>query len=437
MNSTRNPSLKIAQEASGSIVGEITSLTNLVSDAAIVARNTVGQGSSISEIAKIARVQPLTLISASLKTLPEIYNINQGILNIYASYYLQAVNILSTQLVDSKILKILDKVNPDRDITTAMTSHFSNENFDASAFTKYNLQNYDVEVADNYSKYVALEGLAFTDTLKVGDFSVARETTQQKIYDTLAKANETKITKDVASMAKPNVGGGRSTGAKVVDAFDKSEAVVGKVIEVSFRVPGHGNEPVDVRIPVVINLDIAYLDDEVMTEIITMNEDSIRFGKRFRDALSGRISFFKDFILARDLINRQKRIAMKDKTQAYATLLKRINDSKIYGALTRNVSLNTISGIMIISENEHSEIKARLGGDLDNKYTRQKVFDNSSVMVMAVVDRDWKTVSIYVRGIDGHSEIPFSHFKKSGNDQGSDILTELFKSITAGRAPTF
>ena len=105
MNSTRNPSLKIAQEASGTIAGEITSLTNLVSDAAIVARNTVGQGSSISEIAKIARVQPLTLISASLKTLPEIYNINQGILNIYASYYLQAVNILSTQLVDSKILR--------------------------------------------------------------------------------------------------------------------------------------------------------------------------------------------------------------------------------------------------------------------------------------------------------------------------------------------
>jgi len=46
----------------------------------------------------------------------------QTVLNIYTAYYMQAISILSAKLVSTKILKIMDTLHPDRDITTMLTA---------------------------------------------------------------------------------------------------------------------------------------------------------------------------------------------------------------------------------------------------------------------------------------------------------------------------
>ena len=56
-------------------------------------KGTVGDSITLADVSKIARVEPITLISSDLAGNKDLYNILSGILNIYAAYYLQAVQI--------------------------------------------------------------------------------------------------------------------------------------------------------------------------------------------------------------------------------------------------------------------------------------------------------------------------------------------------------
>src|SRR5574343_97739 len=104
--------------------GEPTFL-EILRNVVVTYKGTVGDPVSLADISKIARVEPITLISSNLTGTKELYNILHGILNIYAAFYLQAVHILSAQLADVRILKILDKTNPDRDMKTLLTSGYT------------------------------------------------------------------------------------------------------------------------------------------------------------------------------------------------------------------------------------------------------------------------------------------------------------------------
>ena len=101
------------------------SFLETVRNVVVTYKGTVGDPVSLADISKIARVEPITLISSNLSGTPELYNVLHGVLNIYAAYYLQAVQILSAQLSDVRILKILDQTNPDRDLKTLLTSGYT------------------------------------------------------------------------------------------------------------------------------------------------------------------------------------------------------------------------------------------------------------------------------------------------------------------------
>lgn len=396
------------------------SLLEIVRRVTLTYKNTAGEGSSIADISKIGLVAPITLVSSNLKSTKELYDIQQGLLNIYAAFYIQAVSILSTKIADARILKILDSVNPDRDLNTVTTALSIESHRDIYA------KESDQDYVANVRKYLGLEGL---------DFGIKNPNLKRKISledaldDLVDEVGD--IVEGERYEAKTSVG---AVSTKKVDSFEKTEKTVGKVIEVSFQAGEKGTEKVTV--PVVIRLDNMIVPGEVLSNILTMNEESIRLGSRFKDMLAGRISPIKDFLLCSDLIKKQKSTLMKDPSRAYASMLGRINSSKMYSILSRNVSLSTISGIMVISEVEENEVRGLIGGDLTNKKTRNMIFDNSSVMMIAVVDREWETVKIFVRDMDNYSEIPFSRFKES-TTANTDALTEVFKSMSVGRVPTF
>lgn len=401
------------------------SLLEIVRRATFTYKNTAGSGSSIADISKIGLVAPITLVSSNLKSTKELYDIQQGILNIYAAFYIQAVSILSTKIADARILKILDSVNPDRDLNTVTTA-LSIESH-KSSIRPYHKPITEDEYVKNVRKYLSLEGLDIGAKTIHGGKRISVESVLEDVVEDMIDLTNNKVDKE----EKTTVG---AVSTQRLDSFEKSEKTVGKVIEVSFQA-GKDNRD-KVTVPVVIRLDNMIIPGDVLTNIITMNEDSIRLGSRFKDMLAGRISPIKDFLLCSDLIKKQKSTLMKDPSRAYASLLARVNNSKLYSILSRNISLSTISGIMILSEAEENEVRARIGGDLTNKKTRNMVFDNSSVMIIAVVDREWESVKIFVRDMDNYSEIPFSRFKDSTTGN-TDALTEVFKSMSVGRVPTF
>ena len=58
-------------------------------------KGTVGEPVSLSDVGKIARIEPITLLSSSLTGIKELNSILHGVLNIYSAYYLQAAKIFT------------------------------------------------------------------------------------------------------------------------------------------------------------------------------------------------------------------------------------------------------------------------------------------------------------------------------------------------------
>ena len=357
-------------------------------------KGTVGSPLSISDVSKIARIEPITLVSSSLSSTKELYNVLHGVLNIYAAYYLQAVGILSAQLADVRILKILDKINPDRDVKTLLTSgYIAAESFVNSTLTLKNC------------KY----GFPVPGT------TVATE----HIFD-------------------EDEGTHLGTSIQRLETFEKLGSAVGKVVEVKFKTRPADSKSVadETTIPVVVKLDTMIIPSDVLSTILVSNKNEITLGSRFEQAIRGRISFIKDFILCSDLIKTQKKTMIKDPTGAYAALLKRINNSRIYSALSGNISLAGVSSIVVISDEDENLIQRFIGGKLTNEQTRDIVFDNTSAMMIVVVSEAWERVTIYIRDTSSYSQSSFDAFKGSA-DKGNNNIGDILKSLTAGQAPSF
>jgi len=367
-------------------------------------KGTVGDPISLADISKIARIEPITLISSNLSGTKELYEILHGVLNIYAAYYLQAVHILSAQLSDVRILKILDKTNPDRDLKTLLTSGYT-------AYESLGSHSQNV-------KTLSLENCKFKLPMLDSD---KQSVSMESIFDGIDENADNVLT---SSMNK-------------LDTFEKLGAAVGKVIELKFNVRNEDSKAVDtVTIPIVVKLDNMIIPSEVIDRVITSNTDEITLGSRFKDAISGRISFIKDFLFTSDLIKAQKKTMIKDPTGYYTQMLKRVNNSRLYSALSGNISLAGISSIVVLSGEDEQEVQKLIGGKLSNQKTREIVFNNTSAMMIVVVDKEWERVSIYVRDIDGFSQNSFSDFKGMASRDGNNI-GDVLKAFQLNSPATF
>lgn len=360
-------------------------------------KGTLGTPVSLADINKIARVEPITVIANELTSMPELYNITHGILNIYTAYYLQAIAILSADLQDVRILKILDKTNPDRDIKTMLTAGYT-------SFESYNPSTLSLE------------------SLKSNSFSMEWINTQ--------------IDRDLEP-ADPT---GDNHIFQKVEYLDKLPTAVGKFIEVKFAfncsIQSGKKVCNEATIPVLVKLDTMLMPGDTINNILTSTAEEISFSSRFRDAIGGRISFIKDFILCSDLIKAQKKTMMRDPTGVYAQILKRINSSRFYSAVTGNISLAGISSVFVISDENERKVQEKIGGKLTNKTTRKIAFDNTSAMMIAVVDREWERVTIYVRDTDGYAQASFKDFEQMASKDNNNIM-DVLKAFSMGHAPSF
>lgn len=380
------------------------SFLEIIRNIVVTYKGTVGDPISLADISKIARIEPITLISSNLSGTKELYEILHGVLNIYAAYYLQAVHILSAQLSDVRILKILDKTNPDRDLKTLLTSGYT-------AYESLGSHSQNV-------KTLSLENCKFKLPMLNSD---KRSVSMESIFDGVDEYADNVLT---SSMSK-------------LDTFEKLGAAVGKVIELKFNVRNEDSKAVDtVTIPIVVKLDNMVIPSEVIDRVITSNTDEITLGSRFKDAISGRISFIKDFLFTSDLIKAQKKTMIKDPTGYYTQMLKRVNNSRLYSALSGNISLAGISSIVVLSGEDEQEVQKLIGGKLSNQKTREIVFNNTSAMMIVVVDKEWERVSIYVRDIDGFSQNSFSDFKGMASRDGNNI-GDVLKAFQLNSPATF
>jgi hypothetical protein len=373
------------------IVGQATTLLHKIGDLANVFNKAKGsyQTISLAEVTKIARVEPLTIISKDCLQLEYLPDVLQSMVNIFTGYYLQAI-ALQTKIDNVNIRKVLDRLNPDRDFLMPSFESFKD------------IQTISIE---NYKFKLPKPGM---EAFEVSESSkLERELPDPAFSTGDASKDSYKVLSEMTNLA------------------------VGKMIEVTIQ---SGEQKV--KIPVKINLAPAQLTNQSIVHILALKTEDNSIVERFHKWRSGRIDFIKDLIFCQDLIDEHKRALMKDEGGVYTEIIKRANNAKKFGALTVNPSLVSASNIFVISETVAREVEQKLGGKLSNPRVRQLAFENTYAMIIAVIDRDFERVTFYHRGIAAPTDVSIRDIKSSNKTKGPDIM-DVLKSLNVGNAPSF
>jgi hypothetical protein len=327
---------------------------------------------SLIDASRLTSVEPLNIISRDLISADYMYDINLTLLNMFSAYYLQAISVL-TKVTDVNVIRILDKLNPNRSS--------------------------DLSTISNSLQNIAKESYEYTlPTSKSISLEAASD-------DTIKNLNE------IANLS------------------------VGKLLNVDISLPGKDSDAKPVTIPINVRLLTSVLSNSSLLNILGTKSDK-DFTERYHAWKAGRISFIKDLIFCQDLIDEYKRSIIHDETGTMQEIVRRVNNSKKFGLLTQNPSMASASNLFVITEEVAKELETQYGGKFTNAHIRNKLFENTYAMIIVVVDRDWERVVFYIRGINNGSSHSFKEIKAINKGKGPDIA-DMLKALNMGSVPSF
>lgn len=234
--------------------------------------------------------------------------------------------------------------------------------------------------------------------------------------------------------APVSVGFSDSLGKGLSEAANLS---VGRTYTIEIADGGHkASIPVQIRLLTTecsSDLLVHILSDQAKVKTSTAKERA--FGYKL-----GELKFWKDIVFATDLIDEHKKAMLADKTGVYKEIMERRakgqnHDTKAFFN-EGHLSVGTASSLVVTTRQTIKDLEAVLGGKWSTFAVRQKVFERSYLMVVAVADPDFDHVTFYYRGIELATELSVKDLKKAGKDSNADIMA-LMQALQQGSAPRF
>ncbi|MNO21481.1 hypothetical protein D3C76_112550 [compost metagenome] len=439
-------SSKIGQQAAGAAIDKAKTL---MADAA-----KAGKEGDLVRFTQSARVEPIMLMDKRAVQIPFIQDVVHTMFNMFTGYWLLAVS-LDTKINGVSVGKRLDKFATDRDLNDATLTMFesigikpSNESFGLpfidEIIAEQDAVSMEADSDISADELAALIGEAL-DAREKKDDSEAQKTldkiTDQKLKEKLqremekVKGNTAKDATDLAKKAleewkksnAENGGTGVANAAKYVEKI--TNLAVGNVIDVT--ISEDGKEAV---VPVTVRLRVAGMPSDVLTQTLAVGGTDVTFRSRWRAWRAGEIGFWADFVMAMDRVDAHRAAMMKDETGYYKTVYARARRNSLAENLTSGPSLATASSIVVMDIKTATELERRIGGQLSNFKTRQGIFGHTYSMLMAVVDPDWESITIYTRGIEMPTKLRKDDIKLAGKSDSKELM-DILKSYQLGRAP--
>lgn len=350
------------------------------------------RSNSLIEYTKSTRVEPIGLIDHTIADLPVMKELTLSVTSLFAAYYLQAVAV-STNINNVEVARILEKLNPSRDPIDSFGNILALESRNPNPF--------------------ALPGFGLESKTPTVRFKPAKE---NNVYEhpedelpvhSTAMTNETQ--KQIANLAL-NLSTGILLNVEIM--VDENKATI----------------------PVSVRLITTLTDPMVLKQMVEYSAKDKSLKARYTGYRTGELSL-KDMMFATDLIDAHREALVKDKSGNYAEIIRRKNKNKLSGLIGMNPSVATASNIMIISKETADQIEGGIGGKLADYKIRQRVFKDTYLILMVIVDQRWEQVTIYHRGIQLPTQLSFRDLKSNG--QGNLDVNDMLKMYQLGRNPTF
>ena len=373
----------------------------------------IQRSDSLVSYTQDCRIEPITLIDEKVMYLPFLGDILQTANSIFAGYYLQAVSLDAT-IGSVNVLKRLDKFNP----TRSPYLH-SFEDFQEG------LPRYGIEAMDDYGNEI-IRGKSIgnpTDWSKLSP-SEAMELASKDP----AKAAEYQryIRKNLHSKGSHD-----SVGGDVRAIKDANNMAVGKLIEVELV---HNDKTL--RLPIAIRLNTKTVDTQSLLHILGNSKDNKSAKERYHGWRSGELQFWRDIVLCEDLIKAHRTTLAKDKSGIYAEIMNRKNGNALATVMSKELSVGSASAITIMSDSTRKELEYQIGGKLSDMRVRNRIFQDTYMMLMFIVDAEYEHVTIYHRGLNMSTDMSVKEMKIASKNE-SGMITDVLKSFISGHAPSF
>lgn len=358
----------------------LSALSSAAPAATSVVRDVVKTDSLVS-FTQGGRVEPIVIVDKALLATGEILtDVMYSLSSIFTGYYLQAISYVA-DIDGVSPLSILDQFNPNRDPVDHILGRASME----SHSYDHRLPNYD-EVTTRWAPALEAEG-------------------------------------------KESISLGRD-GVRDLDK-DASVLSVGRIVNVTIR-----KNAQTLQVPVSIRLMANMTDSETMAHILSVGSIDNSFKERIHGWRSGRLDFWNDLVLANDIITRHRKNLIKDKSGVLEEIMRRRAKNASMTALTGNMSVATASNMVVVDKATMQAVEGQVGGEFSRYEFRERVFNETYLMIMAVIDNDHRTVTFYTRGIRLPTSLQFSDLKRANKGSGPDIFS-IYKALEQGAAVRF
>lgn len=402
-----------------------------------------GSADSLIAYTKPARAEPVTLIDARAQSLPYVRDVLNSLLSMYAGYYLQAVQLMVG--VDRiNVINMLDRLNPDRsgpgfDPEFAITALGDL----AKKSHMFNKESYAYGLPFPKEPVPSLECYAEGLDPDAADRFVASLKQRQLSLEA----------KEMPDKNEPLTERGMKVGGKTIDQITEvPNLAVGKMLElvisqqgVKAYVGSDGKEKTkevksEATIPVMVRLITNLIPPDVLVHILSDGVKDSGFKERWHAWRSGAISL-ADMLFAVDAIDAHRKVLMHDKSGSYAEIQRRRRNNGLVtlrsgiGIGGTKTSIGTASNLVVMTEDTLTELEHAAGMRFSNAAQRNRVFEQSYLMIIAVIDTQWEHVTFYSRGIALPTQVSVAALQNANKGKGPDVA-EILKAYRLGNNPT-
>jgi hypothetical protein len=332
----------------------------------------------------------MLMIDSACSQLDYADDLMQAMLSLFSGYYMQAIS-LSTQIGAISAAERLQPFNPKR----------------GNAFESF-MDDIVGKTAGLPRRLIGVNSLALEAmALEAKDDDDDKKKKEPKADGTYIDQKSFESLKEVASLCV-----GRMYMVELVD------------------------NGVTVKLPIAIRLGVNQMADQQMVNFFTFRSSfDLDMKERWHGYRAGRLQFWRDLVLCTDLIDKYRRAAITDKSGVTAEVLSREAGHIAASLLNENaVSLATATNLIVVSRDTMNNIEATLNGTFDNQHVRKSVFENTNLMILAIVDPHYEMVEFHHRGISRPSTLSVKSLKAS-NKNGGGSVEEIMRTYLLGTPP--
>lgn len=346
------------------------------------------------------RVEPIMIVDPTVLNIEFLQDTCIALQALYAGTYLQAAS-LSINIGSVRTLQLLDKLSPSRSPADSMgylaQSIASNE----SHVRFSTAHSYPLQVSCN------------------GDFGYKMPTYNQV---SALEADEN-IRQNQVSMTV-----GRDA---IKQATETTNMAVGSLVELRIEQEGVSHSvQVNIRLmPTVVPL-------HTIKSIAKLGAKDVSVKERWHDVRSGRVALIADTVFCNDLIREHRSAMINDSTGTYMAIVERRNKNRLAGLLSGNPSVANASSILLVSRSTLTAIEQDISGKFSSYKVRQRFFENTFFMIVAVLDPMEDEVTFYYNTIPTPTTVSARGLKAARKNTGPDV-SEILKAYQLGNNPTF